>query len=170
MVFNTTDLSRILYCESYEEYTRRVRDEYDEFTLYVVKASDSQILVYYGCRQLKDTIVVHSYPGLQEYPLNKLYIQVGKRSDKSEYVKGIHYKYLNSFRDPEIVTFKNECFSGFKLKDNGVAEVSFFIEGTTEKILMTIPGTNYISEDLVNKVIKQVDRLKESRKPCWDKW
>lgn len=170
MIFNVTDVSRILYYDSYESYINRDKDEYDEFTLYVVKTSNSQILVYYGNRRLKDTLVVDSYPSLPEYPLNKLYVQVGKRVDRSEYVKSIHYKYLNSFRDPEIVTFNSECFSEFTLKDNGVAEVSFLVEGVAEKILLTIPGTNNLSEEIVNKVISQVNRFKDSRKPSWDKW
>lgn len=170
MVFNVTKISQILYVDSYNDYINRDKNEYDEFTLYVIKMSDSQMVIYYGDRRLKDTLVVDSYPSLPEYPLNKLYLQIGKRSDDSDYVKSIHYKYLNSFRDPEIATFSNECFSGFTLKDNGVAEVSFLVEGVTEKIIMTIPGTSHLSEEIVNKVVSQVNTLKELRKPHWDNW
>lgn len=170
MIFNVTNISRILYYDSYENYTNRVKDEYDEFTLYVIKISDDQILVYYGDRRLKDTLVVDSYPNLPEYPLNKLYIQVGVKDNKSLYVKSLHYKYLNDFRDPEIVTFNSECFSGFTLKDNGVAEISFLIEGVIEKVLLTLPGTNMISEEIMNKLINKIDVLKDSRKLSWNNW
>lgn len=99
-----------------------------------------------------------------------MYIQVGERSDKSKYVKGLHYKYLGRHRDPEIVTLDSECLSEVKLFDNGITEISFRVEGVTEKILLTLQETDEISSDILDKVVQQVLSIKDSKLPSWKKW
>lgn len=170
LIFNVTDISKIVYFDNYQDYLNRDKGQYSDFTFYIVKSNDSQILAYYGNRRLKDTLVVDSYPGLPDYPLNKLYIQVGERSDKSKYVKGLHYKYLGRHRDPEIVTLDSECLSEVKLFDNGITEISFRVEGVTEKILLTLQETDEISSDILDKVVQQVLSIKDSKLPSWKKW
>lgn len=110
MKFNVTNISKVVYLDSLKEYEDFLNSRpYDDFTLFIVKSSDGQVLVYYGHRRLKDVLVVDSgSPILPDSPVNKVYLSVGKKSDDEYFVKDIYYKYLSGPRSPRIAKFSKD--------------------------------------------------------------
>lgn len=91
---NVTRISKIAYFENSSDFENwfNSRPEYDPFALCIVKVSSGQSALYYGSRQLKDTIVTDSYPDSPEYPINKLYLHFIVRDSGDYFVDRIYYK------------------------------------------------------------------------------
>lgn len=169
IVFNSTSLSQVVSYNSYEEYCSRKIEEYDEYTLYLVRLSSGILQLYYGSRKLGGVSVVEGVPSSQDYPVNRLYFRVVYSKDrKTCQVVNIYYKMRKSFRESVLFEFDRTFIRFVKVTDSVLTiELS---NGTVFSTLILDGGK--LSDSTLEKIRKglESDGIIGGGNLIWIRW
>lgn len=164
MIFDVTKLSSVVVT-TYEDY-KNLRDnkpDNDSFTLYIVKytprgTDDSfKFFAYYGDRRLGNVVETQGIPSGSDYPLDTLYIKFGSSVE-------VYYKYLNKFRDPDIVTLEGNYLQDPPKKfSQGYVSLTFSRDNTR------VSPTN-LSGEVLTTTKEFIKEETKRRMPSWEVW
>lgn len=173
MIFNVTNISNIVYCDSMSEYYNLVSsDIYDEFTLYIVDINHN-LLLYYGLRRLTDILSIDSSsPTLPESPTNKFYLEIGKNINGDMCVKNVYYKYLPKFRKPTVATIDKGYIKLYKELDTSTSHLEIS-DGSSGDIILGFSSS--LDESVVEKIKESIlrrvsERYRSDGDILWRTW
>lgn len=160
---NVTRISQIIYFENSSDFEEWLRNNsrYRPFALCIVKVNDSQSTLYYGSRQLKDTVITDSYPDSPEYPINKIYLHFILRDTGEYFVDKIYYKFKDSKGNVRLPSLETKYINNF---ENSVLT---FFDGSSAHLCSLTNGT--ISQKVINTLRSQVDvQAEEAPELFWE--
>lgn len=173
MKFNVTSISNIVYLDSLKEYEESLNSSsYSDFTLFIVKAGDSQTIVYYGRRQLKDVLVVDSGPPtLSDSPINKVYLVVCKDRYNQYFIKDVYYKYLLGPRNPKVAKLSEEYFKIYiEPTEESLWTFKVVFSNEDEAVMLAADSQGLLSSSSLNSIKSGLsDELKELELH-WSNW
>lgn len=173
MIFNVTDISSIVFLDSYAEFTNRDLT-YDDFTLYIINTGYNKLLLYYGSRKLTDTLISNGIPSSPEYPSNKLYLSIKEKEDHSFYLDNAYYKYQESFRDPEIASINDSYFKIYlSPSESNLWLVNIVTDDESDLSLVSLNSDKQLNQTTLNAITSGVtDQIvsKYKEDPTWSLW
>lgn len=162
MIFDVTNISKVIFCEDKNEMSQLIStNSYDDFTVYLVKHQENNFMtLYYGYRRLKDMFIVDSLPpSLPESPTGKMYLV---SHDGIETIDNTYYKYLKDFREPKIATVDGYYFKEFiKSSLDGIYELVLSNE-TGRVLVLSSNSDGQLSQEVLDLIKSGLDdRIEE---------
>lgn len=162
MIFDVTKLSKIVYLDSYEDYSQRQVDEYDEFVLYIVKRSDKRLSAFYGSRSVSNIVVVKSLPTSPSYPDEVAYLVPDSNSFK------FYYKARDGFRDPTLLELSGNFLTDYsKESDSRLIKLAF---STGDEAVVSFSVSGKLGGEVLRELLIDLNNEADSHKTSWEVW
>lgn len=173
MIFDVTKLSKVLYCENYQEYSAQVStDSYSNYTLYLVNSTNT-LIAYYGQRRLSDFLVLfNSYPSSPDLPINKLYLSVDRDSNGNLICTDVFYKYLDSFRNPQVLSLVKEGIRLYLGTDSNPNTIELVFDDNTSVTLLVVDSNGNLSDEALSEIKESATEyyIDQYSDITWSEW